>query len=115
MRISDTLMIFYDSCPPDAPTLCVAKEAEKGFFVLNKIQGDEAFGIYHYLTGGAELKNSKDIPMKVVCDGDDESDYVHCPRCNAHIGSNEIVFDDFYYRGWTPMHCQECGQAMIWA
>ena len=53
-------------------------------------------------------------PKKVVCEGDDESDYVYCPCCNACIGSNEFVWEDFYYREWRPMHCQECGQAMIW-
>lgn len=53
-------------------------------------------------------------PKKVVLDGDDESDYVYCPCCNACIGSNEFVWEDFYYREWRPMHCQECGQAMIW-
>lgn len=56
----------------------------------------------------------KQIPKKVILDGDDESDYVYCPCCNACIGSNEFVWEDFYYREWRPMHCQECGQAMIW-
>lgn len=56
----------------------------------------------------------KQIPKKVVCEGDDESDYVYCPCCNACIGSNEFVWEDFYYREYRPMHCQECGQAMIW-
>ena len=112
--MNDTLMVFYDNCPPDLPTLCVAKEAEKGFFVLNKIQGDAAFGVYHYLINGAELKNAKDIPMKVVCDGDDESDYVRCPCCNEILGFNDGIYDDFCYRNWKPMHCIECGQAMIW-
>lgn len=111
--MNDTLMIFYDNCPPDAPTLCVAKESDKGFFVLNKIQGDAAFGIYHYLTNGAELKSAKDIPMKVVSYSDDESDHVYCPRCHECIGSNDIVYEDFYCRGFAPMYCQECGQAMI--
>lgn len=56
----------------------------------------------------------KQTPKKVVCDGDDESDWVYCPCCHEPIGSNEFVYDDFYYRNWKPMHCQECGQAMIW-
>lgn len=56
----------------------------------------------------------KQTPKKVVCDGNDESDYVYCPCCHEPIGSNEFVYDDFYYRNWKPMHCQECGQAMIW-
>ena len=56
----------------------------------------------------------KQIPHKVVCEGDDESDYVYCPYCRTCIGSNEMVWEDFYYRNWKPIHCQECGQAMIW-
>ena len=54
----------------------------------------------------------KQIPKIVVSDGDDESDWVHCPRCNACIGSNEIVYDDFFIRDWSTMYCQECGQAI---
>lgn len=53
-------------------------------------------------------------PKRVICEGDDESDYVRCPCCNAYVGSNEVVWEDFYYREWRPMHCQECGQAMTW-
>lgn len=56
----------------------------------------------------------KQIPKKVVSYSDDESDHVFCPNCNERIGSNEIVYDDFYLRGWSAMYCQECGQAMIW-
>ena len=56
----------------------------------------------------------KQVPKKVICDGDDESDYVYCPNCKTIIGSNEFVWEDFYYREWKTMHCQECGQAMIW-
>ena len=56
----------------------------------------------------------KQIPKLVVCDGDDESDFVRCPYCNGYIGSNEMVWLDFYERGWSPMHCQECGQAIVW-
>lgn len=53
--MNDTLYVFYDNCPPDVPTLCVAKEANEGFFVLNEIKGEQAFGAYHLLTGGAEM------------------------------------------------------------
>lgn len=56
----------------------------------------------------------KQIPKKVVCDGDDESDYVRCPCCDEILGLNDSIYDDFYYRNWKPMHCIECGQTMIW-
>ena len=55
----------------------------------------------------------KQIPKKVVSYSDDESDHVYCPCCHECIGSNDIIYEDFYYRGFAPMHCQECGQAMI--
>ena len=55
----------------------------------------------------------KQIPKQVVSYSDDESDYVYCPNCNKCIGNNEMVYDDFYYRCWSPMYCKECGQAMI--
>lgn len=56
----------------------------------------------------------KQIAKKVVIYSDDESADVYCPNCNKCIGHNEMVYDDFYYRGWIPMYCQECGQAIIW-
>lgn len=55
----------------------------------------------------------KQIPKKVVSYSDDESDHVYCPCCHECIGSNDIIYEDFYYRGFAPMYCQECGQAMI--
>lgn len=56
----------------------------------------------------------KQIPEQVVCEGDDESDYVYCPCCLNIIGSNENVWEDFFNRNWSSMHCQECGQSMVW-
>lgn len=95
--MDDTLMIFYDDRPPDVPTLCVAKEADKGFWVLNKIQGNEAFGIYHYLTNGAELKSAREISKKPeLIDG-----RFKCPSCH----SNDRALN--YY-------CDICGQKIDW-
>ena len=112
--MEDSLIISYDSCPPDVPTLIVAKKIGQDFSVLNKIQGDAAFGIYCYLTGGAELKSTKEIPKKVVCDGDDESDYVYCPSCNEILGTNELVYDDFCDNYYEPIYCRKCGQCLTW-
>lgn len=103
--MDDTLMIFYDNRPPDAPTLCVVKESNKGFWVLNQIQGDAAFGVYHYLTGGAEMKNAKDIPMKPIGDLDSVPHY-RCPSCNCGVA---LYRNDFKYP-----HCQWCGQKLDW-
>lgn len=112
--MSDSLIISYDNFCPDVPTLIVARKDGCDYTILNKFQGDEAFGIYHLLTGGAELKSSIEVPMKVVREGDDESDYVYCPNCHAHLGPNDFVWEGFYERNWKPLHCIECGQAIIW-
>lgn len=56
----------------------------------------------------------KQISLPVVRDGEDESDDVSCPRCCNYLGSNEMVWEDFYNRRWSPMHCQECGQSIVW-
>lgn len=55
----------------------------------------------------------KQIPKKVVRYSNDESDYAYCPCCNEYIGSNDMIYEDFYCRGFAPMYCQECGQAMV--
>ena len=52
---SDYLIVAYDCCPPDVPTLCVARKEGDKIKVLNTIRGNEAFGMYCYLTGFAEL------------------------------------------------------------
>lgn len=56
---SNSLIVTYDCCPPDAPTLCVARKEKDKVRVLNTIQGDQAFGMYCYLTGYAELKEKE--------------------------------------------------------
>ena len=56
----------------------------------------------------------KQIPKKVVVDSYDDMDPVYCPCCHEHIGCTDLVYDEFYHRCWSPMYCQECGQAMIW-
>lgn len=53
--MEDKLSIVYDCCPPDVSTLIVARKDKYDMTILNKIQGDKALGIYHLLTGGAEL------------------------------------------------------------
>ena len=61
-KLDDSLIITYDCCsPPDAPTLCIARKEGDKVEILNTIQGDVAFGMYHYLTGNAELKDKEII------------------------------------------------------
>jgi hypothetical protein len=52
----DSFIITYDCCPPDAPTLCVARREGDKMRVLNTIQGDEALYGYAWLIGFATLK-----------------------------------------------------------
>ena len=44
----------------------VARANKCDMTILNQIQGDEAFGIYCYLTGGADLKSAREIPKKPI-------------------------------------------------
>lgn len=55
----DCLIVTYDYCHSDVPTLCIAREERDKVRVLNTIQGDQAFGMYYYLTGNAELKEKE--------------------------------------------------------
>lgn len=103
--MEDRLIVTYDSCPPDVATLMIFRNNKDYVDVLKSIHGDEAFGIYHYLTGGAELKNVKDIPKKPIGDLNSVPHY-RCPNCN-----NAIVVYQFDYK--YP-HCKWCGQAIDW-
>ena len=57
----------------------------------------------------------RQIPKNVVSYSDDESDHVFCPHCYECIGTNETVYDEFYCRGFAPMYCSNCGQALDWS
>lgn len=101
----DSLVITYDNCPPDVPTLIVARKDKYDMTILNKIQGDEAFGIYHYLTGGAGLKIARK-PIKIGKYG------FGCPNCKDDLGLEE---EDIYIYDMTPpKYCSNCGQRLDW-
>ena len=101
----DSLIVTYDYCSPDVPTLCIAKVDEDEVEILNIVQGDEAFEVYHYLTGDAELKHSKDIPKKPIGDLNSVPHY-RCPSCNGGV---VMYCDDNKYP-----YCQWCGQKLDW-
>lgn len=50
----------------------------------------------------------KQIAKAVVYEGNDESDWVHCPRCNEILGIVESVWEHFADMGYE--YCPECGQ-----
>lgn len=56
----------------------------------------------------------KQIPKQLISEGDDESDWVHCPCCDEILGVNEGVYNSFYDNNWNPIYCHKCGQALIW-
>ena len=110
--MEDKLVIAYDNCPPDVPTLIVARVDRCDMTMLRKVQGDEAFGVYHYLTDGAELKSAREIPMEhhhtIVreCSGGERIRTSICPNC---LGCIMTVEEEF------PRFCAWCGQAIDWS
>ena len=107
--MEDSLIITYDNCPPDVPTLMIARREGDKIIVLNTIQGDEAFGMYHYLTNGAELVLSRDIIKKPIEIG---KYGFGCPCCNEDLGLDK---DDIYIYDMTPpKYCSNCGQKLDW-
>ena len=51
--------------------------------ILNKFQGDAAFGIYHYLTGGVKLINKEIIKCR-DCDVP-HNKWTGCPKLNGLV------------------------------
>ena len=53
---NEALVITTDFCDEDIGTMLVARSVgDLGFEIVNEFHGDKALGIYHLLTGGAEL------------------------------------------------------------
>lgn len=52
--MEDNLIVTYDCCPPDTPTLHIARKEEGKIRILHTIRGDEALYTYALLTGNAE-------------------------------------------------------------
>ena len=55
--------------------------------------------------------DTKQIAMAVKSDGNDEQDWVYCPRCFEMIGNNESMYDMFYERK-NHVYCEYCGQRL---
>ena len=109
--MNDELIIAYDNYLSDVPALIVARKDKHDMTILKQVQGNEAFGIYHYLTGGADLKSAREIPMEhhhtVVnkCSGGEKVRTSICPNC---LGCIMTVEEEF------PRFCTWCGQAIKW-
>lgn len=79
----DNLIVTYDCCSPDAPTLCIARKEGNKVRILNTIQGEEAFGMYHYLTGDAYLIGKEIIRCR-DCDVP-HNKWTGCPKLNGLV------------------------------
>jgi hypothetical protein len=106
--MTDSLLISYDNCPPDYPTLIVARKDKYDTTMLKTIQGDEAFGIYHYLIGGAELKGARDIHKKPTHIHEEHSDHLWCRDKNGKI--DLWAFEEGFCNGPVCTRCwhSEC-------
>ena len=58
-----------------------------------------------------QIALAKEIPQSIVPTGNDESDWMCCPRCGAPLCVNEDVYD--FFVDCNPVHCYKCGQAVI--
>ena len=67
--MEDYLMVTYDYCSSDAPTLCIARKEKGSVRVLNTIRGDEAVFGYAWLIGLATLKNEQNKRKNDECEG----------------------------------------------
>ena len=92
IRKDDSLIVTYDCCTPDSPTLCVARKEKDRVKVVNTIQGDQAFGMYHYLTGGAYL-----VDRKVITNADRIRAMTDDELADFFYGSPEEEFAICYY------------------
>lgn len=109
--MEDNLIITYDNCLSDVHTLVVARKDKYDMTMLKILHGSEASGIYYYLTGYADLKSTREIPMEhhhtVVgeCSGGEKIRTSICPNC---LGCIMTVAEEF------PRFCTWCGQAIDW-
>ena len=77
--MEDCLIVTYDCCSKDATTLLISRKEGNRIKVLNTIYGDQAFGMYHYLTGGATVTdyNLTDVLAELLL----KTDWGHCYMC----------------------------------
>lgn len=77
-----------------------------------KSYAEHSWGALNESFEAAVMALEKQIPKKVVCEGDDESDWVHCPCCDEILGINESVYYAFCDNNYEPIHCHKCGQCL---
>lgn len=79
-----------------------------------KSYAEHSWGTLNEAFEAAVSALEKHIPKKVVCEGDDESDWVYCPCCDEILGINESVYDAFCDNNYEPIYCHKCGQSLTW-
>lgn len=108
---SNSLIVTYDCCPPDAPTLCIARKEKEKVRVLNTIQGDQAFGMYCYLTSYAELKE-KEIETnadKIRSMNDEELAEL---LAESKYNNKELNMDEICHKGMC-LNGETCASCML--
>ena len=98
--IEDCLIVAYDCCSSDTPTLSVVRKEGDKVRVVNTIQGDEAFGMYCYLTGNATLVRRTTKRKKK------RKYYRRCGVCGERYEQSEMLRTDDSPNGWVCWDCR---------
>ena len=95
----DCLVVTYDCCSSDVPTLCVVRKEGDKVRVLNTIQGDQALYGYAWLTGLATLKERTRRKKK-------RKYYRKCGVCGERYEQSEMLRTDDSPNGWVCWGCR---------
>ena len=98
-NMEDCLIVTYDCCSSDAPTLCAARKEKDKVRVLNIIQGDEALYGYAWLTGLATLKERTKQKKK-------RKYYRKCGICGERFEQSEMIRTNNSPNGWLCLDCR---------
>lgn len=97
-NMEDDLIVTYDCCSHDAPTLCIARKEKDRVRVLNTIHGDEALAGYAWLTGFATLKKQTKQKKK-------RKYYRKCGICGERFEQSEMIRTNNSPNGWLCFDC----------
>lgn len=101
--MEDKFIVTYDCCPPDAPTLCIAREEKDKIKVLNIIHGDKALAGYAWLTGFATLTERRKRKKK-------RKYYRKCGVCGERYEQSEMIRTNNSPNGWLCWDCNNIAE-----
>lgn len=93
--MEDKLIIAYDNCSPDVPTLMVARQGKYDMTILKKIQGNEALKIYRYLTSASTRQKKK------------RKYYRKCGICGDRYEQSKMIRTNSSPNGWLCWNCHD--------